>query len=45
MLQNVIVTAFTISELLKENQQEGKTTHPHPRRSGLRVFPKLHVID
>ena len=41
MLQNSIVTAFTISELLKENQQEGKTTHPHPGRLGLRVFPKF----
>ena len=28
MLQNVRVTAFTLSELLKENQQEDKITQP-----------------
>ena len=28
MLQNARATAFTVSELLKENQQEGKIT-PH----------------
>ena len=31
MLQNARVTAFTISDLLRENQQEGKiiSTHTH----------------
>ena len=29
MLQNASVTAFTISELLRENQQGGKI-NPHP---------------
>ena len=28
MLENIKVTAFTLSELLMENQQEGKITHP-----------------
>ena len=31
MLQNARVTAFTVSELLRENQQEGKIT-PHPTK-------------
>ena len=35
MLQNARATAFTVSELLKENQQEGKTT-PTPFRLGLK---------
>ena len=30
MLQNVKVTAFTISDILKENQQRGKITPLHP---------------
>ena len=36
MLENIKVTAFTLSELLMENQQEGKITHP-PGRLGLKV--------
>ena len=35
MLQNVRVTAFTVSELLRENQQ-GKTTPRPPPRLGLK---------
>ena len=34
MLQNARVTAFTISELLRENQQGGKIT---PRTTQIRV--------
>ena len=30
MLQNSSVTAFTVFELLRENQLGGKITHPHP---------------
>ena len=30
MLQNARVTAFTVSELLKENQQEGGVAPPYP---------------
>ena len=30
MLQNVIVTTFTISELLRENQQGGRRVKFHP---------------
>ena len=36
MLQNAKVTAFTVSELLKENQQGGKITPPLPSRLGLK---------
>ena len=36
MLENIKVTAFTLSELLMENQQEGKITHS-PGRLGLKV--------
>ena len=40
MLQIASVTAFTISELLRENQQEGKITPPPPSppRLGLRYL-------
>ena len=44
MLQNIRVTAFTVSELLRENQQGvgggGKITptHPPPPRLGLKTF-------
>ena len=31
MLQNARVTAFTVSELLREKQQRGKITPPQPR--------------
>ena len=30
MLQNAKVTAFTVSELLRENQQQDKITPHHP---------------
>ena len=30
MLQNARVTAFTVSELLRENQKGGKITPTHP---------------
>ena len=37
MLQNVIVTAFIVSELLRDNQQrESKLPKTHPPRIGLR---------
>ena len=39
MLQNARVVAFTVSELLKENQQGGKITLP-PHRLGLKAFVK-----
>ena len=39
MLQNVRVTAFTVSELLRENQQVGRgrgiKSHPQAHRLGL----------
>ena len=41
MLRNARVTAFTISELLSENQQRGlKLPHPppHPPKVGLKVI-------
>ena len=39
MLQNARVTAFTVSELLRENQQEGegKITPPPPPAIEIRV--------
>ena len=37
MLQNARVTAFTISDLLRENQRGGKIT-PHTLRLGLTLF-------
>ena len=39
MLQNARVTAFTVSELLRENQQEGRVKLPplhQPLRLGLK---------
>ena len=38
MLQNAKVTAFTVFELLRENQLGGRgiTPHPHPPRLGLK---------
>ena len=39
MLQNARVTAFTVTELLRENQQGGggvKLPYPHPPRLGLK---------
>ena len=41
MLRNARVTAFTVSELLSENQQRGlKLPHPppHPPKVGLKVI-------
>ena len=46
ILQNIRVTAFTVSELLRENQQEGgEVTHPPPRL-GLKVLrhPDLKIL-
>ena len=47
ILQNIRVTAFTVSELLRENQQGegGKVTHPPPRL-GLKVLrhPDLKIL-
>ena len=40
MLQNDMVTAFTVSELLKENQQGRKIT-PSPQNEPLRSRPYL----
>ena len=37
MLQNAYVTAFTISELLRENQQEEGGDYPLPPNFQLRV--------
>ena len=36
MLQNIRVTAFTVSELLRENQQRGRVTLPRPRLNNLK---------
>ena len=36
MLQNASVTAFTVSELLRQSQQDSKI-NPHPTQ----VFPRL----
>ena len=36
MLQNAKVTAFTVSELLRENQQRGGKIPPSPPRLGLK---------
>ena len=47
MLQNARVTAFTVSELLKENQQSGgKITYPTPRLGLMRkkLAIKQYVI-
>ena len=47
MLQNARVTAFTVSELLKENQQSGgKITSPTPRLGLMRkiLAIKQYVI-
>ena len=47
MLQNGRVTAFTVSELLRENQQGGKTIGP-PTRLGLRHvihFPSFCIVN
>ena len=44
MLQNVRVTAFTISDLLKENQQRGKIFPPSPschNQTGVNSSPPL----
>ena len=46
MLQNARVTAFTVSDLLRENQQEGKIicthTHAHTHTHRLELsFPLL----
>ena len=47
VLENIRVTAFTVSELLRENQQGegGKVTHPPPRL-GLKVLrhPDLKIL-
>ena len=45
MLQNARVTAFTVSEVLRENQQEGKITplkkkNTHTPRLGLKALTK-----
>ena len=48
MLQNSNVIAFTVFELLRENQQRrGKiTTAPSPPRLGLKYFlPKGNLLD
>ena len=39
MLQNAKVTAFTVSELLKENQQGGKITPPPPFQIRVKIWP------
>ena len=45
MLQNVRVTAFTLSELLKENQQEGKITQPAaPPGLGLKCLLLTSIV-
>ena len=36
MLQNTTITAFTVSELLRENQQRGTIIPPPPPRLGLK---------
>ena len=42
MLQNIRATAFTVSDLLRENRQGGKSTPPSPPR--LRLESKLNQI-
>ena len=47
MLQNTRVTAFTVSELLRKNQQGGKKgvggkITPHPPRLGLNHINQFH---
>ena len=47
MLQNARITAFTVSELLKENQQGGKITPPSLRlglKNGAELKLPIHVI-
>ena len=47
MLKYARVTTFTVSELLRENQQGGKITHPPPPRLGLnlRKSCKLMMVE
>ena len=40
-IQKKILIAFSVSELLRENQQRGKTTSPHPPRLGLMINSKI----
>ena len=43
MLQNARVTAFTISELLRENQQEGRKITPPTHHLPPYPAPKLEL--
>ena len=41
MPKNARVTVFTVSELLRENEQERLKFHPPPKRLGLKKQIKL----
>ena len=41
MLQNARVAAFTVSELLRENQQGGKINPSPPARLGLKIGTEM----
>ena len=45
MLQNARVTAFTLFELLRENQQGSKTTHPTKIRVKWLYSQKNSTLD